>query len=332
MITRAEYIKLRYHLYGELQIALSEGIDEKINSLSARINELNSDLIYLRKTPESDNYLEELHLRLLAKLRINTIDKYKIVGYVGAGQCGVVYKAEEIDTKLKVALKLLLFPRNTEERDRFIDEGNVTFNLQHSAIVKGITPTRNLDFLPASWYVMELLENATPLESFIENYDLSKNLIILSKVCNGLDHAHQNNVIHRDLHLNNILILENDFPKILDFGAAKFSSQQITFRPIGCLVTASPEKIIDSSNIDGKSDVFSIGCILYKIITGRWPFISNNYGEFILKILKSNYNDFRHPNKAVSELIKSVLIVNPKDRPTAKELSKILINLADEVL
>lgn len=323
MRDRSVLVTQLYTLIGNLQLEQSKNNHEKIFELEKEIQELSSFLINLRELPESKDYIQENHLRFLARINLGTISKYRIVNFIGAGQCGVVYKAINITNDTNCALKVLFYPRNEEERLRFITEGDILCKLDHPSIIKGFEPTQELEEIPINWYSMELIEDAITFERFIKTEELTEQIKILKIVCDALSYAHQENIIHRDLHMQNILIRKNNIPVILDFGSAKNIIDNLTFKPVGGLKTASPEKIIDSASVNGKSDVFSIGCILYYMLEKQWPFYSSNYGEYILRITNCDYKKITHKNKELEDIISSILIKDVKKRPAAGDLSLI---------
>jgi len=323
---RSDLVKHLYRLVGYWQLEVAKNNTEKIIVLEKEIGELRSYLSNLDELPESKDYIQEMHLRFLARMKLALIAEYRIVSYIGAGQCGVVYKSIHTESNVNCALKVLFYPRNEEEKSRFINEGEILHKLSHPSIVKGIEATQELEEIPINYYSMELIEDAISFERFIEKEDLVEQIRVLKIVCDGLAYAHEQYVIHRDLHLQNILIRKSGMPVILDFGSAKNVVDNLTFKPVGNLKTASPEKIVDSASVDGKSDVFSIGCILYYILEKRWPFYSNNYGEFINRILSCKYEKLKHSDKRLRDLTESILIVNSDNRPKASELSLILGN------
>jgi len=319
-----------YDLFASRQIAFSKGKSELADHLLAEAFDLERDIERLANIPESKDQIAETHIRFLARCRLLNVGPYRINAFVGAGQCGAVYKAQDCSSAEECVVKLLCFPRSEDEQNRFAQEGNVLYRLQHETIVKALTPTQTIEYVPVQWFAMEYISNAQTLGRFSSTVSLATTVKVLAQVCEGLAYAHAQGVIHRDLHLDNILIKDGK-PKILDFGSAKVSSPEdllATFRPLGTLRTCSPEKF-QGEKIDGKSDVFSIGCIMYYCATKRWPFFSRTFGDLMRKLLSG---EFESGGKGPFwGCVAKTLSVDPDLRPAAAELAVRLAEIGEVI-
>jgi serine/threonine protein kinase len=321
MWLRKELYQAYYDKLGERQLAAAKSDESAVHRLDQEVEDLHGDLRRLASAPNSEDPLEELHLRFLARSRLIQLGDYLITGYIGAGQCGVVYRCRsEKDASKEGAIKLLFFPRNQEEEFRFKQEGDIVFRLDHPAIVKGLLPTKRVEYLPVQWYAMELVQNAVTLESFWQSHALKDTLAVVAEACAGIAYAHEEQIIHRDLHLKNVLVLADGRPKILDFGSAKHGDEAMTFRPVGGLKCCSPEKLEAPQQVDGKSDVFSIGCILYYIVSGRWPFYAGTFGELVRKVTTCQFVPLKDDAIGLSRCIHSCLQREPAQRPPAQQV------------
>ncbi|MEM7558999.1 MAG: serine/threonine-protein kinase, partial [Planctomycetota bacterium] len=216
-----------------------------------------------------------------------SIGPYKILQKIGEGGMGVVYMAEQTQpVKRRVALKIVKPGMHSRQvLTRFEAERQALALMDHPNIAKvldaGATPQGR------PYFVMELV-NGLPLTEFCDQYQLEppQRLELFIKVCQGIQHAHQKGIIHRDLKPSNILVAEYDetpVPKIIDFGVAKATSQQLTEKTlftefgqiIGTLEYMSPEQAKRNQlDIDTRSDIYSLGIVLYHLLTGETPFDS----------------------------------------------------------
>lgn len=330
MLNRRDLQRVVYDLFGARQIASSKGEREVADQLLSEAFDLERDIERLANVPESKDLIAETHIRFLARCHLLNVGTYRINAFIGAGQCGAVYKAQDCISTQDCVIKLLCFPRTEDEQNRFVQEGNLLYRLQHETIVKGLTPTQTIEHVPVQWFAMEYVSNAQTLGGFSSHVSLAATLKVLARACQGLAYAHTEGVIHRDLHLDNILI-KDDKPKILDFGSAKVSSPEdllATFRPLGTLRTCSPEKL-QGEKINGKSDVFSIGCILYYCATGKWPFFGRTFGELIRNLLSGQFECGGEGQ--FWECVTETLSTDPRHRPTAAELAVRLTELSEVV-
>lgn len=319
--------RLRQAVYETISEArLSNDLERE--SLFETAYDLDADLMRLKGVPESTDLIEEAHLRFLARCRLINIGKYQVIGFVGAGRCGAVYRARLNGAMPREdALKIQCFPRNQEEQQRFKAEGDLLSDLNHQAIVKGYCLTQTIEWAPVQWFAMELLTNSQTLGRYVERNSLKAAVTVLAKACEGLAYAHCRGVVHRDLHLENILVLNSADPKILDFGAAKHTenvAELLTFRPVGSLSTCAPEKLQDSGSVDATSDMFSIGCILYYAIRKKWPFYGSTFGKFIENLLSARFEELPNDNVGLSEIVHKLLSTDRGSRPTASELAVTL--------
>lgn len=211
------------------------------------------------------------------------IEGYDILEHLPRGGQAVVYKALQKATKRNVAVKVLLQGphRSPQAQYRFEREVDLAASLKHPNIVtihdSGISHGQY-------YYVMEYIQGQT-LEKHVESKNLSPRQImtLFNKVCSAVAYAHQRGVMHRDLKPGNILVDDDGEPHILDFGLAKLvdGSEQneqtvmtsIAGQVIGTLAFMSPEQAAGQTDeIDIRTDVYSIGMILYKIMTGEFPY------------------------------------------------------------
>ena len=225
--------------------------------------------------------------------------RYSLVKVIGEGGMGAVYLAIQTEpVKRQVALKLIKSGMDSRSvLARFDAERQALALMDHPNIARiydgGVTPTGQ------PFFVMELV-NGVPLTEYCDAHQLSvaARLQLFVAVCQAVQHAHQKGIIHRDLKPGNVLVTEVDgrpTPKVIDFGVAKATEQKLTemsFSDVGAIVGTpaymSPEQAAPSSmDIDTRTDVYSLGVMLYELLTGSPPIDSSQFKHgAILEMLR----------------------------------------------
>jgi serine/threonine protein kinase len=227
----------------------------------------------------------------------------KILQTVASGGTAVLYKAIQVSLDRVVAVKRLHQHLTTDENftRRFILEAKAAASLDHENIV------RVIDFgVEDGCYqmVMEFVEGES-LKEVLErwrpiNYDLA--LAIVHQTCRGLEHAHSKGIVHRDVKPGNIMLTKSGTVKITDFGLAKLTqgsnSNTAADSILGTPLYMSPEQAFGES-VDQRSDLFSLGTVLYELITGRQPFSSENYMGVIQNIIHKDIPSVRELNPEI---------------------------------
>jgi eukaryotic-like serine/threonine-protein kinase len=199
---------------------------------------------------------------------------YRIVRKIGGGGMGAVYEAVRADDFHKrVALKIIRQEFDSAvARARFQQERQVLANLEHPFIARMLDGGESEDGSP--YLVMELVQGE-PLHKYAAKLDRAGRLRLFLKVCEAVEYAHRNLVVHRDLKPGNILVTPSGDPKLLDFGIAKLLDSGATRTETGFSGLtpdyASPEQV-RGLPITTASDVYSLGVILYELLTGRRPY------------------------------------------------------------
>lgn len=212
------------------------------------------------------------------------IKSYRIVGVLGEGGMGVVYRAEQDNPHRAVALKVLKAgDASAEALRRFEHEADVLGRLQHPGIAQIFEAgAADTGYGRQPFFAMELIDGV-PLKKYVEKVKLSirERLALLVKICEAVQHAHQKGVIHRDLKPSNILVDERGQPKILDFGIAVLTGTDIQTATVptdlkqlaGTVPYMSLEQAQGNLNeLDTRTDVYALGVIAYQLLSDRLPF------------------------------------------------------------
>ena len=211
-------------------------------------------------------------------MQYKSLGKYQIQDVLGKGSMGVIYVAFDTALERKVAVKTMTSELMTDPqlRKRFYTEARAAGALRHTNI---ITIFELGEEQKTPYIVMELL-NGTDLKSMMqssERWPYRKLLNIAIQTGKGLHYAHQNGVVHRDIKPANIFICSDGLVKILDFGVAHVLTSTMTQAGmlLGSLGYMPPEQII-GQKVDGRVDQYSLGVILYELITGNKPFLEKD--------------------------------------------------------
>lgn len=268
-----------------------------------------------------------------------TIGKYTPISILGQGGMGVVYLAIQAQPiERQVALKVIKSGRDSKDViARFETERQALALMNHKNIAKVFDGGITEDGSP--YFVMELVDGL-PLNEFCCQHDLSleQRLQLIVEICDGIEHAHQKGVIHRDLKPSNILVIDDaggPVPKIIDFGLAKATgasglTTEHTLtgmgQVLGTVQYMSPEQAqLDSLDIDTRTDIYSIGIILYELITGITPIRTETMrGKGIAQVLlKIQQREPSRPSKQLSTQFESSSTDSQPDLSDNRTLRRI---------
>ena len=319
----------------------------EINNLLNRLNSDDFKRDAMRFHPNTEDYKGAVDSEVIADraaevLRcitpeaesLGVLGDYTLVRLIGAGSTGVVFQA--IDQKLDrtVALKVLRPSLGETARSRFLVEAKLAASIEHTNVVTifQVGQVGRLAYMAMPWLPGQTLESL-----LASGEELSEDRIvkIISQVAAGLNAAHQNQLVHRDIKPANLWICEDDHQlKILDFGLARISDDDPNFTATGMLAGTpnfmSPEQT-RGLELDGRSDLFSLGCVLYRLLTRKLPFGAPT----VLATLSSIQNDHPTPPKGISpevnqdlsDLAMCLLEKQPANRPQSATQTIELLSL-----
>jgi serine/threonine protein kinase len=262
------------------------------------------------------------------------IGSYFIIQPIEQGGTAKIYVAGQSGQKQKYILKELVITNSKDIRQRFEREARLMRMFDHPNIVKVY------DYFKAGshYYIAMEFVDGMSLDKLIKKKTIISPLpgiLIFHQVCLGLQHAHSKGVIHRDIKPGNVLIAKNGRIKLTDFGIATPDAEDQSKRLtetgfyFGTPVYISPEQLESSKHVDEYSDIYSMGVMLYEMMTGKRPFESNFSSETITNIYDGKYIKPQKHNPHLPAKIRSIIIKAmssaKKNRYTSvKELLKVL--------
>jgi hypothetical protein len=269
---------------------------------------------------------------------IKRIGKYEVIDLLGRGGMGMVYRAFDRQLNREVAIKTVTegFTGDQEMLQRFYREAAKTGALKHPNIVI-VYDLGEQDGFP--YIVMEYL-SGDPLDKLIQSgqsQPLAFKLKIIEQVCYALGYAHRNDVIHRDVKPANVIVQTDGVVKLLDFGIARQEKTDghltRTGHVIGTLQYMAPERL-KNEPFDGRSDIFSVGVMMFQLLTGQLPF-TGDY-SIVQKILAEKHPSLRQYLQdyppALDTILDRALAKNPNDRyATADEMAAEVSSIAHEL-
>lgn len=254
-------------------------------------------------------------------------NRYRIETELGRGGMGVVYRAHDMLLDRMVAIKVLSETGvGTEGRARLLREAQSVAKLDHPYIVP-VYDAGEIDDIP--FIMMQLVEGMNLRES--GSLSLPQIINLASQLCEALEHAHRRGIVHRDVKPENILVTPEGTVKLMDFGLAYSpSTTRLTQEGtvMGTLAYLAPEQIMGEA-MDGRTDLYALGVILYELTTSRLPFTGDDMLKLISQHLHSPVEPPRTYNAdlppALDDLIVSLLSKQPADRPTSAEAVRVAL-------
>jgi len=261
--------------------------------------------------------------------------KHEIAGYrleekLGAGSMGTVHRARQLSLDREVAIKILSphLARKKDYVERFLREARAVAKLNHPNVISGIDAGEENG---VRYFVMEYASGMT-VGRLLERggaMDESRVLRIARQIGRALEHAHEAGLVHRDVKPDNILVTRDHVAKLCDLGLAKDSPEE--GRALGTPAYISPEQAQGAADVDIRSDLYSFGCTLYHMLTGRVPF-EGNAKVVMVKHLTEEAKPVRALQSDVSEgmqgIVERLMRKEPIDRfASPRELVGALIEL-----
>lgn len=272
---------------------------------------------------------------------LGQLGRYRILEVLGQGAMAVVYKAHDPQIDRTLAIKVLREEKciDQEYRQRFLREAKAAGNLSHPNIVTiyDVGEANNRPYI-----VMELVEGV-PLDKMMKDTsDITTNqsLDITLQLAEALDYAHKNGVVHRDIKPSNIIFpAKGNTIKITDFGIAHLENHDMTQHTqmgevLGTPQYMSPEQVLGQA-VDGRSDLFSVGVVLYQMLSGQKPFTGNTVASLLFQIAteepKPIDNVARGSSPAIRNIVNKLLKKQPEKRfQSGQELADSLNRIIKE--
>lgn len=243
---------------------------------------------------------------------ITHLGRYEIIGELGQGAMGVVYKATDPLIDRVVAIKTISLNLAQEEREeyegRFYQEAKAAGRLSHPNIVTIFDVGRTGDI---AYIAMEFLQGRE-LRDILNDSRLlpvDQALDIVAQVAMGLAYAHDHEIVHRDVKPSNIMVSQDGHVKITDFGIARMASSGVrtqTGMVLGSPKYMSPEQVMGKL-ADSRSDIFSLGVLLYEVLTGQPPFLGENVNAIMYQTLNAVPSPPNTHNPAVPDMLNFIV-------------------------
>ena len=267
--------------------------------------------------------------QIINELNFSPEKKYKILSNIGQGSYGNVYLAMNIYTNEKVAIKKIYKTTDEESESEIINEIEILKKLNHPDIVKVLEFYKTEQ---AYYIVSEYCSGGELFQKAETHLSETQIAVIFKQILSGISYLHSNNIVHRDLKLENILISDTEYVsltgeeyldiKIIDFGNAEHYDKNFSTKSlVGSSYYIAPE--IFKKNCGKESDLWSAGVILYMLIVGHPPFYGDSEKKILLSVKKGiydkNYSRWKNASNEVKDLIEKLLISDPRKRLSAKD-------------
>jgi serine/threonine protein kinase len=259
---------------------------------------------------------------------LKELGDYQVRRLIGEGGMGKVYEGEERLSKRRVALKVLRpeLARSEDGRRLFLNEMRILAHLEHPNIVRSLA---SLEANGELVMVLEYLDGRTLRAALVEDrrFPWPEAVRVASAMASALVAAHGQEppIVHRDLKPENVMLLENGGVKVMDFGVAKVLAElhATNTQSVGTLQYMSPEQI-DARSIDGRTDLYALGLVLYEMLEGRAPFVSASPRELLNLQCTADAPPLSDEVRAglpkgVEALLFQLLEKAPEDRPSCAE-------------
>ncbi len=267
------------------------------------------------------------------------LSDYSIGAVLGTGTVGTIYAATEIETGQVVAIKKL-HPSVSQSqliRARFKREMTILARLRHPNIVAYYGGGEDGDLL---YYVMELVDGGTVKDLLTSSGPFPWQVVVdvTRQICSALQCAHNHGVIHRDLKPGNLFLTRQAQVKLGDFGIARdVTSSDLTDQglTVGTHAYMSPEQITGDAMISGKADLYALGCCLFEMLSGRKPFLGDNFAQLFEQHLRAEpphiSNLVGDCPKELDEIICHLLAKRPEDRPfNSRQVQGVMLEIGEK--
>jgi serine/threonine-protein kinase len=258
------------------------------------------------------------------------VGNYKLVRQLGAGGMGVVYAAEHELMGKKAAVKLLLpeLSANQEIVNRFFNEAKAATKIQHPGIVDVYDFGYHVS--GHAYIVMEFLQGESLTDLLKKGVQFARIVDISWQLASALGAAHKRGIVHRDVKPDNIFIVPDpatptgDRVKVLDFGIAKLaaddnvSMKTRTGTVMGTPVYMSPEQCRGAGDVDARSDIYAMGCIMYEMACGQPPFVRNGFGELITAHIIEEPDPLSARNPSIPAQFEAIVMKTLEKDPGAR--------------